>query len=192
MVIKRTFKANIIAVPASWRTIAEQRKTVGMVWSEWSDPPVLPSRRVGDDKDDLRTVAGETIELLVPLADAAGVGLEGVNLRVTAWPFRKQYDVTATLEVPGGRNFVAIGRVDGWPPDPHMNVQARGHPGCRHLPLEISGHHVHRFHDNAKLGRDAFGRGTYPLPRRLPVVYKASEISCASWAKSSRLMAWIT
>jgi hypothetical protein len=162
MVIKRTFKANVVVVPAAWRTIATQRKIIA-VWPRWTDPPVLPSRRVGDNKDDLRTVAAETIELLLPLADEAGIGLEGVNLRLTAWPFRKHYDVTATLEVPGGRSFVTIGRVDAWPPDPHLNVRARGHPGCGHLPLEINGHHVHRFKDNAKLGRDAFGAGNLPL-----------------------------
>ena len=162
MVRKRTFKADVVAVPAAWKTVANQRKTIA-IWPEWTDPPALPSRRVGEDKDDVHTVAAETIELLVPLADEAGVGLEGVNLRVTAWPFKKQYDVTATLEVPGNRSFVTIARVDGWPPDPHQNARARGHPACGHLPLEIDGHHVHRFEDNAKLGRDAFGAGNLPL-----------------------------
>ena len=162
MVRKRTFKANTVVVPAEWRTVATQRKRI-IIWPQWTDPPVLPSRRVGEDKDDVHTVAGETIELLVPLADEFGVGLEGVHLRVTAWPFRRNYDVTATLEVSGGRSFVAIGRVDAWPPDPHMNIRARGHPGCGHLPLEINGHHVHRFEDNAKLGGDAFGAGNLPL-----------------------------
>ena len=100
---------------------------------------------------------------MVPLADKHGIGLEGVNIRITAWPYRKNYDVTATLEVPGGRSFVAIARVDAWPPDPHMNVRARGHPGCRHLPNEVIGHHVHRFEDNARLGREAFGAGNLPL-----------------------------
>jgi hypothetical protein len=32
-----------------------------------------------------------------------------------------------------------------------------------HLPAEIYGHHVHRFDDNAKIGRDAFGAGNLPL-----------------------------
>jgi len=44
-----------------------------------------------------------------------------------------------------------------------MNTRARGHPGCGHIPLEIDGHHVHRFEDNAKLGREAFGAGNLPL-----------------------------
>lgn len=162
MVRKRTFQANAVVVPPSWRTIASQRKTIA-VWPEWSDPPELPQRHVGDDKDDLHTTAAETIEMIAPLADERAVGLEGVNLRITAWPFRRLYDVTATLEVPGGRNFVTIARLDGWPPDSHMNVQARGHPGCGHLPRVIDGHHVHRFEDNAKLGRNAFGAGNLPL-----------------------------
>lgn len=162
MVRKRTFNDNAAVVPASWRDTAKRRKTVA-AWAQWSDPPILPSRRVGDDRDDLYTAAGETIELRVPLADENGVGLEGVYLQITAWPYRRNYDLTATLEVPGGRSFVTIARVDAWPPDPHMNLQARGHPGCGHLLREITGHHVHRFDDNARLGREAFGPGNLPL-----------------------------
>jgi hypothetical protein len=156
MVRKRTFNDNAAVVPTSWRDIANCRKTIA-TWADWSDPPVLPSRHVGDDRD-VHTVAGETIELKVQLADENGVGLEGVQLRITAWPYRRNRDLTATLEVPGGRSFVTA-----WPPDPHMNLRARAHPGCGHLPREISGHHVHRFDDNVRLGRDAFGPGNLPL-----------------------------
>jgi hypothetical protein len=92
----------------------------------------------------------------MPLARRSGAGLEGVRLRLTAWPFRKEYDVTATLEVEGGRSFVTIGRVDAWPSDPHINSIARKHSALRHLPAQIDGHHVHRFGDNALLGRGAF------------------------------------
>lgn len=101
--------------------------------------------------------------MIVPLADENGVGLEGVNLRLTAWPFRRLYDVTATLEVPGNRSFVTIARLDAWPIDPHMNVRARTQPGLSHLPMDIEGHHVHRFDDNAKLGMDGFGAANLPL-----------------------------
>jgi hypothetical protein len=169
MVRKRTFKDNAAVVPSSWRDIAAQRKTVE-VWPQWTDPPALPSRKIGDARDDLRTVAGETIELLVPLSDENGVGLEGVNLRITAWPYRPHHDITATLEISGGRSYVTIARVDGWPADPHMKTRARGHPGCGHIPREIEGHHVHRFQDNAKLGREAFGAGRDGnLPLAVPV-----------------------
>jgi hypothetical protein len=72
MVRKRTFKDNAVVVPVKWRDIATQRKTVA-AWPDWTDPPILPSRRVGDDRDDLHTVAGETIELLIPLADEHGI-----------------------------------------------------------------------------------------------------------------------
>ncbi len=162
MVRKRTFKDNAAVVPSQWGIIAKQKKTVA-IWPEWSAPPELPSRHVGDDKDDLRTASAETIQMIVPLADEVGVGLEGVSLRITAWPFRRLYDITATLEVPGGRNFVAIARLDGWPPDPHMNARARNHPAFGHLPRVLDGHHVHRFEDNAKLGREAFGPQNLPL-----------------------------
>lgn len=58
---------------------------------------------------------------------------------------------------------MTIARVDAWPPDPHTNYRARRQPGCGHIPLEINGHHIHRFEDNAKLGREAFGAGNLPL-----------------------------
>lgn len=162
MVRRRTFNDNAAVIPAAWREIATSRKTVA-VWTDWTDPPILPARRVGEDRNDVHTVSAETIELVVPLADELGVGLEGVALRITAWPFRREYDITATLEIPGGRAGITIGRVDAWPADPHMNLRARGQPGCSHIPLEIVGHHVHRFEDNAIVGREAFGAGNLPL-----------------------------
>lgn len=162
MVRKRTFKDNAAVVPSEWREIAIQKKVVA-VWPQWTDPPVLPARRVGEDRNDVHTVAAETIELSVLLANEDGIGLEGVNLRIIAWPYKKHHDVTAILEVPGGRSSVAIARLDAWPPDPHMNTRARARPGFRHIPREVIGHHVHRFADNAKLGRDAFGPGNLPL-----------------------------
>ncbi len=163
MVRKRTFKADASVVPDRWRAIAEQRKTI-LTWPEWSDPPVLTAGKgVETGRFDVHTVAAETIEMVIPLADAHGVGLEGVRLQLTAWPYRRLYDMTAILEVPGGRSFLAIARLDAWPPDPHMNLQARGFPGLKHLPSVIDGHHVHRFDDNAKLGMSAFGSGNLPL-----------------------------
>jgi hypothetical protein len=161
MVRRRTFKADIGVVPPWWREIAEQRKTI-LTWPEWSNPPELPTGKT-IDRFDLRTIAAETIEMIVPLADADGVGLEGVRLQLTAWPYRKDHDVTALLEVPGGRSFVSIARLDAWPPDRHMNILARRFPGLSHLPAIIDGHHVHRFDDNAKLGMRAFGAGNLPL-----------------------------
>jgi hypothetical protein len=51
-----------------------------------------------------------------------------------------------------------------------MNARARGHPGCSHIPRQIVGHHIHRFEDNAKLGREAFGAGRDGnLPLAVPV-----------------------
>jgi hypothetical protein len=89
------------------------------------------------------------------------MGLEGVRLRLTAWAFRRNIDVTATLEVVGGRSFVTIARVDAWPSDPHMNVRARKVSGLKHLPPQVDGCHVHRFADNAKMGGEAFGAGPH-------------------------------
>jgi hypothetical protein len=109
---------------------------------------------------------------MIQLADAGGIGLEGVRLRFTAWAYRREHDVTATLEVVGGRSHVTIGRVDGWPITPHQNLRARRHPVLRRiLPPEIVGCHVHRFDDNARLGRSAFGAGpeaNLPVAAQIP------------------------
>lgn len=163
MVRKRTFKADSNPVPETWRRIAEQSKQT-LAWPEWPEVVSESGVRVQTRRDDVHTFSAETIQIVIPLADEHGVGMEGVSVRLVAWPFRRQYDVTGTLEVLGGRRHsVVIARVDAWPPDDHMNVQARGHPALGHLPLEVQGHHVHRFADNAKLGRDAFGAGNLPL-----------------------------
>lgn len=72
--------------------------------------------------------------------------------------------MTATLEIPGGRSFVNIARVDAWPTAPHANVRARKLGGLRHVPPIVDGHHVHRFSDNARLGKDAFApQGNLPI-----------------------------
>jgi hypothetical protein len=97
---------------AGWRLIAEQNKTF-LGWPVWSEPtPVKPKTPT---RAELQTSAAETVHALVQLADAGGVGIEGVRLRLSAWAYRRLYEVTATLEVVGGRSHVTIARVDGWP-----------------------------------------------------------------------------
>ena len=143
-------------IPDEWAQITGQQKTL-MAWPEWPEVPVLATgKRVSTQRDQLRTAAAETIEIVVPLGDARGIGLEGVRLRILAWAFRQLREVTATLEVVGNRSFVTIARVDGWPVDPHINPVRRNHPTLKRLPAQIVGHHVHRFADNARLGLAAF------------------------------------
>lgn len=148
------------AIPDAWRRVLMQRKSV-IGWPEW---PAVPSLRSGSkvktSRDDVRTVAAETTEVLFPLADDNGIGLEGVRLRLNAWAYRRHQDVTATLEVVGGRSFVAISRVDAWPTAPHQNsFKALKKPGLKGFAGEILGCHVHRFDDNVKYGAEAFGAG---------------------------------
>lgn len=50
-------------------------------------------------RSDLHSVAAETTEVVIPLGDVNGVGLEGVRLRVNAWAYRRLHEVTATLEL---------------------------------------------------------------------------------------------
>jgi hypothetical protein len=155
-------------VPEAWRLIAEQRKTL-MTWPEWPEPLALPpSARVTARRGELHTAAAEIIEIVVQLGDASGIGLEGVRLRIGAWAYKHFREVTATLEVEGGRSFVTIARLDGRPVDPHINLLARRHRSLRHLPVLIDGDHVHRFADNAVLGLPAFAPGVN-LPIAAPI-----------------------
>jgi hypothetical protein len=138
----------------------EQRKTLfgwpswSDVQSPWSGAPIRTSR------DDVYTAYAETTFAVVQLADVKGIGIEAVRLRLTAWAFRPHHDVTATLEVEGGRSFMTIARLDAWPADPHtLSRSALKLSGRRDLEGRIDGCHVHRFEDNAKLGRSAFGPG---------------------------------
>jgi hypothetical protein len=122
-------------------------------------------------KSDLHSVAAETTEVVIPLGDINGVGLEGVRLRLNAWAYRRLHEVTATLEVAGGRrSFVNIARVDAWPADPHFNTIARKIAGLRHAPPMVAESHVHRLEDNAKIGGKAF----LP-PHNLPVAVPVAE-----------------
>jgi hypothetical protein len=122
-------------------------------------------------KLDLHSVIAETTDVVIPLGDETGVGLEGVRLRLSAWAYRRQHEVTATLEVAGGRrSFVNIARVDAWPADPHFNTLARKTGGLGHVPPVVEGSHVHRFEDNAKVGGKAF----LP-PHNLPVAVPIEE-----------------
>lgn len=122
------------SVPNEWKEIARQRKTI-IGWPVWSDPEPLPnSTKAPTRRSELRSLAAETTETLIPLADSNGVGIEGVRLRINAWAYRRMHEVTAILEVPGHRRFVNIARVDAWPADPHLNVRVRQHHALRHLP----------------------------------------------------------
>ena len=94
-------------VPEFWRQAAEIEKSL-LGWLSWPAPEGAPhGMRVPAGRNQLRTVAGETISAVVPLKEKSGPGLEGVRLRLTVWAFRREVDVTATLEVPDNR-FVTI------------------------------------------------------------------------------------
>ncbi|MBY0364342.1 MAG: hypothetical protein K2X45_20740 [Phreatobacter sp.] len=151
-------------IPNIWSSAAASFKEP-IDWPVW--PVVsLPSAKAqaGARDQHLRTSAGETVRVVISLKEKNGPGLEGVRLRLVAWPFIREHEVTATLEVAGGRNGVTIARVDAWPADPHSNNRARANPELRHLVGLIEGHHVHRFDDNARLGRSAF-----PPSANLPI-----------------------
>src|ERR1700730_12443160 len=150
----------IAVIPSAWRQIVQRKKTV-IGWPQWPEVAALPiGKNVRTRRDDVHTVSAETTEVVFQLADERGTGLEGVRLRLKAWAYRRHRDVTGTLEVVGGRNFVTISRIDAWPSDPHHNsFKALRKPGLRGFPEQIPGCHVHRFDDNVKYGTEAFGAG---------------------------------
>jgi hypothetical protein len=153
-------------VPEHWRTIASMAKEP-LGWPVWPEIE-LPKPRTAQTRADLVTKTAECTRIVIPLARVDGEGIEGVRLRITAWPFRRQYDVTATLEVEGGRSFVTIARLDAWPPDGHLNGVSRQHRNLLNVPAEVIGDHVHRFEDNATLGRSAFApHGNLPIARAI-------------------------
>ena len=141
----RGVRVSTHGVPVKWAQIAAATKTM-TIWPVWPEPPSSRTKRTASVRGLLNTTAAELLEVVVPLGDEHGVGLEGVRLRMIAWAFRQLDEVTATLEVEGGRSFVAIARVDCWPADPHLNLRARRVAALKQrLPREIIGHHVHRF-----------------------------------------------
>ena len=71
-------------IPTRWQELAATRK--GLIgWPQWSQPASLEgNRRQPLNRDELHTAAAETTEVVVPLADEHGIGLEGVQLRMAA------------------------------------------------------------------------------------------------------------
>jgi hypothetical protein len=158
-----------VTVLPRWVEVAQMRKTL-MSWPTWSDPepPVPSTSGAAISRSELTSVAAEITEVVIPLGDDTRVGLQGVQVRLNAWAYRRVHEVTATLEVAGGRSFVTIARVDAWPADPHMNSIARTVPALRGWPPIIEGSHVHRFRDNARVGGKAF-RPPFNLPVAMPI-----------------------
>lgn len=159
-----------LILPRWWVEVAAMRKTL-LTWPAWSEPePPLPARAAKPDrpKTDLTSVAAETTEVVIPLGNEQGIGIQGVQLRMNSWAYRRNHEVTATLEVGNGRSAVTIARVDGWPADPHFNTLARKFGGLKHVPASVNGSHVHRFRDNARIGVKAF-RPPLNLPVAIPV-----------------------
>lgn len=158
-----------VPVPDLWHEIAMIDKEL-MTWPSWSDVqrPLPPSaNRPIEEHGKIRTTAGENTRVVFPLARVGGPGIEGARLRLTAKPFRRNEEVTATLEVSGGRNGVTIARIDAWPLDPHGNIN-REHRKMLGIPQLIPGSHVHRFEDNARIGVEAFSpQSNLPVAREL-------------------------
>jgi hypothetical protein len=167
---KSTSDETSAVIPAAWRQTIECKKTV-IGWPEWSEVHVLSTgKHVRTPRDDVHTVSAETTEVLWQIADEQEIGLAGVRLRFKAWAYRRQRDVTATLEVVGARSFVTIARIDAWPSDPHINSLAvLKKNGLKMFPVKVEGCHVHRFTDNAKYGVGAFApEGNLPVAVPFP------------------------
>lgn len=170
-------------IPRQWRDIIQRPKTV-LGWPPWSDVAALPTgKNVRLRRDDVHTVSAEITEVLFQLADDKGIGLEGVRLRFKAWAYSRHRDVTATLEVIGGRSFVTMSRIDAWPSDPHRNsFKVLKTPSLRTFAQEIQGctsiaSTTTRNTDLRPLGPAP--RGTCQWRWHFLMIYKVSEIFCA-------------
>jgi hypothetical protein len=159
-------------LPKEWREVVHRPKTI-IGWPDWSDVEALPTgKNISTRRNDIRTVSAEITDALFQLSDQNGTGLQGVRLRLKAWAYKRHSDVTATLEVLGGRSFVTISRIDAWPSDPHRNsFKVLKVPKLKGFPAELAECHVHRFDDNAQYGVVAFGagpEGNLPVAAALP------------------------
>lgn len=117
-------------------------------WPSWK---TVPPRRVKNPSTPIDSSLAEKEVLLVTLADPAMNVLEALQLRITTWKGRSNFDVTATLEAEGS-GWTCISRMDFWPPSGHPNKFWRklGQPPF------IDGSHHHCFHDNRRLGMKTF------------------------------------
>ena len=114
-------------------------------WPDWQ----LQSSR--QRKTGEQPSSTDQFTLAVLLCDEAGASIEGLELRLVAWRDRPHEDATALLQVEDD-GWVAISRLDCWPPSPHVNKYWRKLGQAS----QIEGTHVHRCADNARLGRRAF------------------------------------
>jgi hypothetical protein len=161
-------KTKTATISRWWVDVARMEKML-LSWPAWSEPePPAPGTTI-KPRDELLSVAAETTEVVIPLGTIEGIGIQGAQLRLNAWAYRRMHEVTATLEMQGGRrSFATIARVDAWPADPHMNGLARKYPNLRHVPPIVDGSHIHRFRDNARIGSKAF-LPPFNLPIAVPV-----------------------
>ena len=159
-------------VPERWREIAQRQKAI-VGWPDWPDvelPPPPPKGRPVEQFGMLRTQSGKPSSVVFSLETTDGVGIEGARLRITAWPFLKCDDVTATLEILTDRGWINIARLDAWPRNLHRNSREVARRSG--VPTEVVGCHVHRFAENASFGPEAF-TDNLPVARPLDGVTRS-------------------
>lgn len=139
-----------------WVQLAAMKKQI-FGWPDWqlSSPR---QRKAGE----VATHADQFF-LSVLLCNESGASIEGLELRIVVWRDRPNEDATALLQTEDD-GWLAICRLDCWPPSPHENKDWR-RLGCA---PHIEDSHVHLCVDNAKLGRKAF-KPHQNLPVAVPV-----------------------
>lgn len=149
-----------------WREAAEKPKVI-FDWPSWEANEVvrLSKKQAGSlGHKPFRSSDAERLSLLAQLADVNGPSIEGLRLRLEAWANRPMCDLTATLELLDGAQWVCLSRVDVAPYGPHSNKDWR----TLGIPPDITGSHFHAFSDNVKLGKGAFApTGNLPAARPL-------------------------
>ena len=137
-----------------WRNLILSEKSV-FNWPAWNRAPMFrESRKNATEAGRLPFVSdiAARLEMLVTLADANDVAIEGVRVRLVAWQNRPLEDVTATFEYFDLVRWVCISRIAFLPLSPHPNKFWRKFG----LEPEINGSHIHTCEDNIKIGNEAF------------------------------------
>ncbi|MEF2558485.1 hypothetical protein VQ044_19860, partial [Aurantimonas sp. C2-5-R2] len=149
-----------------WCSLESEPKTL-FGYPEWLLRPIVRTKpkkgRPGPRP--FNSVQAQRMELPIVLADTAGVTIEGLRIRISAWENRQMDDITATLECLAPEQWVCISRVDFLPPAPHGNKHWKRY----RLDPEVFGSHLHACADNARIGGSAF-TPEENLPNAVPLV----------------------
>lgn len=133
-------------------------------WPGWDRPTIVRMSKAKAAKTGhkpFHSSAAQRLTMVATLGTPFGPTLDA-RLRIEVWANRPMTDLSSTLEILDGDQWICASRIDINPPGDHNNIQWR----ALQIPAEIRGSHIHHFADNAKLGLEAFAPiGNLPAAR---------------------------